>query len=50
MNKSNFKHTNINCLTISSEVSKVSINSEDLNFSDEESDDINEDDLPSDID
>ena len=50
LNKSNFKHTNINCLTISSEVSKVSINSEDLNFSDEESDDINEDDLPSDID
>ena len=51
LNKSNSKtHKNINCLTISSEVSKVSINSEDLNFSDEESDDINEDDLPSDID
>ena len=51
LNKSNSKtHKNINCLSISSEVSKVSINSEDLNFSDEESDDINEDDLPSDID
>ena len=51
LNKSNSKtHKNINYLSISSEVSKVSINSEDLNFSDEESDDINEDDLPSDID
>ena len=50
LNKDNSKQKTINCLTISSDISKVSINSEDLNFSDEESDDINEDDLPSDID
>ena len=50
-NNENIKKINLDESTsLRSELSNISINSKDLNFSDEESEDIKESDLPSDID